>query len=39
MDVIDEVGNVTTPPDRQIFVWRSVPSIADAVLTAPYQRS
>lgn len=37
MDVIDELGTVTTPPDRQIFVWRSVPSIADAVLTAPYQ--
>jgi cytochrome c peroxidase len=37
MDVIDEYGNVTTPPDRKIFVWRSVPSIADAVLTAPYQ--
>ena len=37
MDVIDEAGTVTTPADRQIFVWRSVPSIADAVLTAPYQ--
>jgi cytochrome c peroxidase len=37
MDVIGEGGDVTTPPDRKIFVWRSVPSIADAVLTAPYQ--
>jgi cytochrome c peroxidase len=37
MDVIGEGGNVITPPDRKIFVWRSVPSIADAVLTAPYQ--
>lgn len=37
MDLIDEVGNVTTPPDRKIYVWRSVPSIADSVLTAPYQ--
>lgn len=37
MDVIDERGKVTTPPDRKIFVWRSVPSIADAALTAPYQ--
>jgi cytochrome c peroxidase len=37
MDVIDEVGNITTPSDRTIYVWRSVPSIADAVLTAPYQ--
>jgi cytochrome c peroxidase len=37
VDVIDEAGNVTTPGDRTIYVWRSVPSIADAVLTAPYQ--
>lgn len=37
MDVIDEVGNVTTPADRTIYVWRSVPSIADAAITAPYQ--
>jgi cytochrome c peroxidase len=37
MDLIDEAGTVTTPPDRQIFVWRSVPSIADAAITAPYQ--
>jgi cytochrome c peroxidase len=37
MDVIDESGAVTTPSDRQIFVWRSVPSIADSALTAPYQ--
>jgi cytochrome c peroxidase len=37
MDLIDEGGTVTTPGDREIFVWRSVPSIADAALTAPYQ--
>jgi cytochrome c peroxidase len=37
MDLIDEGGNVTTPGDRKIFVWRSVPSIADSALTAPYQ--
>lgn len=37
VDLIDEAGNVTTPPDRKIFVWRSVPSIADSALTAPYQ--
>jgi cytochrome c peroxidase len=37
VDVIDEAGNVTTPPDRKIFVWRSVPSIADTALTAPFQ--
>lgn len=37
VDVIDMAGKVTTPPDRKIFVWRSVPSIADGALTAPYQ--
>jgi len=37
MDLIGEGGNVTTPPDRKIFVWRAVPSIADVALTAPYQ--
>jgi cytochrome c peroxidase len=37
VDLIDQVGNVTTPPDRKIFVWRSVPSIADSALTAPFQ--
>ncbi len=37
MDLIDTEGAVITPSDRQIFVWRSVPSIADAALTAPYQ--
>lgn len=37
VDLIDEAGNVTTPPDRMIYVWRSVPSVADSVLTAPYQ--
>ncbi|MFY0539457.1 hypothetical protein [Nannocystis pusilla] len=25
MDVIDDAGNVTTPPDRKIFVWRGCP--------------
>jgi cytochrome c peroxidase len=37
MDLIDEGGNVITPGDRRIFVWRGVPSIADSALTAPYQ--
>jgi cytochrome c peroxidase len=37
MDQIDDAGNVITPVDRKIFVWRGVPSIADAVMTAPYQ--
>ncbi|MDC0710311.1 cytochrome c peroxidase [Stigmatella sp. ncwal1] len=37
MDLIDEGGNVITPGDRKIFVWRGVPSLADSALTAPYQ--
>ncbi len=37
MDVLDFEGNVITPPDRTIFVWRGVPSVADTALTAPYQ--
>ncbi|HKP63947.1 MAG TPA: cytochrome c peroxidase [Polyangiales bacterium] len=37
MDVIDFEGQVITPPDRTIFVWRGVPSVADTALTAPYQ--
>ncbi len=37
MDVLDLEGNVVTPPDRTIAVWRGVPSVADTVLTAPYQ--
>jgi cytochrome c peroxidase len=37
MDLIDDAGNVTTPPDRSLFVWRGVPSIADAALSGPYQ--
>jgi cytochrome c peroxidase len=37
MDLIDDEGNVITSGDRSLFVWRSVPSIADSALTAPYQ--
>jgi cytochrome c peroxidase len=37
MDLIDGDGRVITPRHRQFFVWRGVPSIADSVLTAPYQ--
>jgi cytochrome c peroxidase len=37
MDLIDDEGNVTTPPDRKLFVWRSVPSIADTALSAPFR--
>ena len=37
MDVIDLEGNVVTPPDRTIFVWRGVPSVENLAMTAPYQ--
>jgi cytochrome c peroxidase len=37
MDVVDLAGNVTTPADRKIFVWRGVPSVANTAMTAPYQ--
>jgi cytochrome c peroxidase len=38
VDLIDDAGDVITPPERKLFVWRGVPSIADAALTAPFQR-
>jgi cytochrome c peroxidase len=37
MDVIDLDGNVVTPLDRSIFVWRGVPSVANTAITGPYQ--
>lgn len=37
MDVVDLQGRVITPPDRKIFVWRSVPSIANTAGVGPYQ--
>jgi cytochrome c peroxidase len=37
MDLIDFAGNVVTPPDRTIAVWRAVPSVENAAITAPYQ--
>ncbi|MGE5788922.1 MAG: cytochrome-c peroxidase [Myxococcales bacterium] len=37
MDLIDVDGNVVTPPDRKIAVWRAVPSIENTAITAPYQ--
>lgn len=36
MDVIDEEGDVITPADRMIAVWRGVPSIADTAMGGPY---
>jgi cytochrome c peroxidase len=37
MDLIDDEGNVTTPPDRTLFVWRGVPSIANSAMSEPFQ--
>jgi cytochrome c peroxidase len=37
MDTIDPFGNVNTPPDRKIEVWRGVPTIENTAITAPYQ--
>jgi cytochrome c peroxidase len=37
VDLIDDGGTVITPGERKIFVWRSVPTIQDSALTAPYQ--
>jgi cytochrome c peroxidase len=37
MDTIDAFGTVNTPPDRQIAVWRGVPTVENTAITAPYQ--
>lgn len=37
IDLIDFAGNVVTPPDRKIQVWRAVPSVENTAITAPYQ--
>jgi cytochrome c peroxidase len=37
MDVIDFFGNVVTRPDRTLDVWRAVPTVENAAITAPYQ--
>ena len=37
MDLIDFAGNVVTPPDRTVQVWRAVPSVENSAITAPYQ--
>jgi len=37
MDLIDAFGNVTTPADRTIDVWRAVPTVENSAITAPYQ--
>jgi len=38
MDTLDPfTGQVNTPPDRKIAVWRGVPSVDNTAITAPYQ--
>jgi cytochrome c peroxidase len=37
MDLIDFAGNVVTPPDRTVRVWRAVPTVENTAITAPYQ--
>ena len=37
MDLIDFAGNVVTPPDRTVAVWRGVPSVENTAISAPYQ--
>ncbi|MEY2930196.1 MAG: hypothetical protein RL033_945 [Pseudomonadota bacterium] len=37
MDLIDFEGQVVTPPDRKLAVWRGVPSVENTAISAPYQ--
>jgi cytochrome c peroxidase len=37
MDLIDFEGNVVTPPERTVEVWRAVPTVENVAITAPYQ--
>lgn len=37
IDLIDASGNVTTPVDRQVAIWRGVPTVENTSYTAPYQ--
>lgn len=37
MDLIDFAGNVVTPADRTVSVWRAVPSVENTGYSAPYQ--
>ena len=36
MDVIDFAGNVITPPDRVVEVWRAVPGVENVANSGPY---
>lgn len=37
MDLIDLEGNVVTPPERTLEVWRAVPTVYNVAITGPYQ--
>jgi cytochrome c peroxidase len=37
MDLLDLAGNVVTPPERTVEVWRAVPTVENVAITAPYQ--
>jgi len=37
MDLLDVAGNVVTPPERTVSVWRAVPGVENSAITAPYQ--
>jgi cytochrome c peroxidase len=37
MDLLDVAGNVVTPDDRTVSVWRAVPGVENSAITAPYQ--
>jgi cytochrome c peroxidase len=37
MDLIDYDGNITTPADRVVEVWRGVPTVENTVFSGPYQ--
>ncbi|MEO8182614.1 MAG: cytochrome c peroxidase, partial [Deltaproteobacteria bacterium] len=37
MDLLDLEGNVVTPPERTVEVWRGVPTVENVAISAPYQ--
>jgi len=37
MDLLNIAGDVVTPGDRTVSVWRAVPGVENSAITAPYQ--
>jgi cytochrome c5 len=37
MDLLDFAGNVVTPPDRTLAVWRAVPTVENTAISGPFQ--